>query len=69
MSRIQQIRASLGLTQLGFAEAIGVSQGTVSRWESDEMAISTDSWRAVKSAVLKARKPWRDSWILGDEAA
>lgn len=33
--RIRKIREAAGLDQTGFAEALGVSQGTVSRWEDE----------------------------------
>lgn len=64
MNRIQKIRTSLGLTQDGFAQAVGVAQGTVSRWESGEIVTSTPSWRAIKDVVQRAGKPWRDSWAF-----
>ena len=34
MSKIKELRKAAGLTQVRFAEAMGVTQSTVSQWES-----------------------------------
>lgn len=41
MSNIKELRKSAGLTQTKFAEAMGVTQSTVSQWESGRVLPDT----------------------------
>ena len=50
MSKIRQMREARGMTQQDLAKTIGVSQATVSDWESGK--INPDLVRAVKLADL-----------------
>ena len=50
MSKIRQLREARGMTQQDLAKTIGVSQATVSDWESGK--INPDLVRAVKLADL-----------------
>ena len=52
MSKIRQLRESRGMTQQGLADAVGVTQATVSDWENGK--IKPDLVRAVKLADLFA---------------
>lgn len=51
MSYVLHARTSLGLSQKGFAEKLGVNQSTVSRWEADEAAIPTTGRLAIAAVV------------------
>ncbi len=44
---VRALRRLLGLSQEGFAAAIGVSFSTVSRWENAHRRPSPLSWRAI----------------------
>ena len=46
-------RTELGLTQLDVANAVGVSEATVSRWESGDIANMKRSRIASLASVLK----------------
>ena len=50
MSKIRQLRDARGMTQQTLAEAVGVTQATVSDWENGKM--KPDLVRAVKLADL-----------------
>lgn len=41
MSRIKELRKKAGFTQVKFAEAMGVTQSTVSQWESGRVLPDT----------------------------
>jgi transcriptional regulator with XRE-family HTH domain len=45
---LRAIRKRLGLTQLGFAELVGVTSNTVARWERDEMAVREPTARLIQ---------------------
>ena len=45
--RVRKIREALGLTQIEFADAIGASQGRVSKWERGENKPSTEHWDQI----------------------
>jgi len=45
---VRPLRLRLGMTQEGFAAALGVSFSTVSRWENAHCEPSRLSWRAVQ---------------------
>lgn len=50
---IKQRRIELGLTQLDIAKAVGVSEATVSRWESGDIVNMKHSRIAKLSAILQ----------------
>lgn len=50
--RIREIRKKLGLNQMGFAEQLGVSQGTVSRWEASRNPQKPDTEALHRIASL-----------------
>lgn len=50
-NNIKQIRALKGLSMQEFADAMGVSQATVSRWEAGKMAPKVDNQIEI-AAVL-----------------
>lgn len=41
MSKIRELRKAAGFTQVTFAEAMGVTQSTVSQWESGRVLPDT----------------------------
>lgn len=46
-TRMKLLRESLGLSQAAFAEALGVSQGTIWSWESGKQAPPEQSIRLI----------------------
>ena len=53
---LRQQRGRLGMTQAQLAEALGVSRGTVVRWEGGTMAIDKPQMLALALAELRRRK-------------
>lgn len=65
MNTLKRIRVEIfSLNQVEFARVAGVSQSTVSRWESGEIAPGLSSLRRLRKAALEAGAPWDDSLIL-----
>ena len=58
--RIRQVRQDLGLTQVQFAEMIGVTRVIVTRWETDQAVPSKTIVKFVE--LIATLKPGRD-WI------
>ncbi len=54
---IAELRARLGLTQAGMAEALGVRQQTVSEWETGRYQPRGASVRMLQS-LAEARPPY-----------
>jgi len=50
---IKAIRKELGLTQVAFADALGVSFATVNRWENDRTIPSKLALSALESLLIK----------------
>jgi len=50
---IVTIRKELGLTQVAFADALGVSFATVNRWENDRTIPSKLALSALESLLIK----------------
>ena len=46
---VKRIRESMGLTQDSLARLIGVTQATVSRWESGKLPVDTRTMLALKT--------------------
>ena len=61
-------RTELGLTQLDVANAVGVSEATVSRWESGDIANMKRSRIASLASVLKMSPSIIMGWNEEDEA-
>jgi predicted transcriptional regulator len=55
MDDIRTIRRELGMTQTELAEALGVSQGTVSRMEAGDIPVNKRTALALRA--LRAAKP------------
>jgi transcriptional regulator with XRE-family HTH domain len=67
MSYVLHARTSLGLSQKGFAEKLGVNQSTVSRWEADEASMPTTARMAIAAVVAAGATPVNAA--SGDAAA
>jgi transcriptional regulator with XRE-family HTH domain len=72
--RIEKLRRSQGLTQVAFAESIGVSQGRLSEWESGASTPSAEGYvklaaQAAKSDDSEAFFFWKQSGVVPDALA
>lgn len=56
---VARIRKELGLSQSEFAGAIGVSQGTVSRWESGVIKVDQRTFFAIRWMMEQGKFPNR----------
>src|SRR5437773_10184044 len=52
--RILDLRGKLGLTQMGFAERLGVSHISVCRWENDKAKPGYSVWKHVVELEAEA---------------
>lgn len=59
MKTLHDIRASLGMDQKQLAEALAVSQATVSRWESGKMFPSYHTAKRIVALVAEHNLPMR----------
>jgi len=50
---IKAVREKLGLTQEGFAQKLGVSWGTVARWEAGKSKPSKLAQRAIENLLTE----------------
>ncbi|MBA7588928.1 hypothetical protein ES708_30999 [subsurface metagenome] len=50
---IKSVREDLGLTQEGFAQKLGVSWGTVARWEAGKSKPSKLAQRAIENLLTE----------------
>lgn len=57
-------RQVLRLTQANMGSLIGVSQATISRWESGELKPSHDHLSAIRAQAHKQRVEWNDEWFF-----
>lgn len=55
--RIKMIRADQGMNMTQFADALGVSQGTISMWESGNRSISNQTVKLI-SRVFNVSEKW-----------
>lgn len=61
MADIRTIRHKLGLTQDQMAEKLGVTQATVSRFETGVLLVDRRTQLAVEAILLSAPRPARTS--------
>ncbi|WP_420794815.1 helix-turn-helix domain-containing protein [Azorhizobium caulinodans] len=57
------------MTQSTFAIVVGVSQGTVSRWETGDLEPSYDHLASIRKGAHDRRLCWDDAWFFREEAA
>lgn len=50
--------------QIRFAEIVGVSQATVSRWEKGEQEPTRDKLALIREEARKRRIFWSDAWFF-----
>lgn len=66
MSTIRRIRKDiLSLSQAEIAAIVGVSQGTVSKWESGELSPSLDEISIIRREAIARGVCWDDGWFFG----
>jgi DNA-binding transcriptional regulator YiaG len=69
MKAVAHIRNRVfGMSQAAFAKVAGVSQATVSRWESGEFEPNRDELERIRRAALNGCKPWDDRWFFEEPA-
>ena len=64
MNKIRHIRTRLGLSQLDLAEITGVSQATVSRWDSGELQPRLEDLTRIREFALTNGLDWRDAMLF-----
>lgn len=65
MKPITHIRKKVfGMSQAQFAEALGVSQSTVSRWDSGTAVPTQTEMEAIRELASKRSIEWNDSWFF-----
>lgn len=64
MNALKHIRKNLfSVTQADFAAAVGVTQATVSRWESG-VSPSLDDMRSIRQAAEERNIDWDDRFFF-----
>lgn len=65
MNPIRHIRLCVfEAIQADFAEFAGVTQATVSRWETGEFEPNRDDLERIREAAIKQGRPWEDRWFF-----
>lgn len=65
MHPIEHIRRSIfKLPQHAFAKIAGVTQPTVSRWETYQWEPNRDELSRIRSAAINCGKSWNDKWFF-----
>lgn len=67
MTPLQYIRTEVfGVTQVEMAEIVGVTQSTISKWESDGASEepSLGDMAVIRAAAAKRRLRWDDAWFF-----
>jgi predicted transcriptional regulator len=58
-----------GATQGEMAEIVGVTQGTVSRWETGELEPRLPELDLIREEARRRRLRWKDEWFFKAPAA
>lgn len=72
MNHFMAIRTEVfGLDQQGFAALLGISQGTISRWEKPvqnalKLFPNYHHLEKIRKAAKKKKLPWQDAWLFGE---
>lgn len=65
MNALRHIRKTvLELSQAEIAALVGVSQGTVSKWENGELSPSLEEISALRAEAHKRGLAWDDRWFF-----
>jgi len=66
MTPIENIRKNVfgESSQVAFGEIVGVSQGTVSRWEQGEFMPDGENMARIRSAARDRGLNWDDRWFF-----
>jgi DNA-binding transcriptional regulator YiaG len=65
MNPIAHIRKTVfDVSQAAFAALAGVSQGTVSKWETGGLEPSRDELKRIRAAALAKGLKWNDRWFF-----
>lgn len=65
MEPIRHIRKQvLRQTQVEFAAVAGVSQATVSKWESGKCSPARDELKRIRSEAISRGIEWDDGWLF-----
>lgn len=66
MSALRKIRKEvLSLSQAELSALVGVSQGTVSKWENGELSPSLDELSKLRTEAIARGIKWDDGWLFG----
>lgn len=61
-------RAVLKASQAELAALVATSQGTISRWESGELAPDLNQMAAIREAARARGIKWRDEWFFNPDS-
>jgi transcriptional regulator with XRE-family HTH domain len=65
VNQLKHIRvAVLDMTQAAFADLVGVSQATISRWEQGEGSPTLDHLQLIRAEFFRRRIPWREASLF-----
>jgi transcriptional regulator with XRE-family HTH domain len=65
MGALAYIRKTIfGMSQIEFADAVGVNQSTVSRWETGDLEPSRAEMARIRDMAAERRIAWDDRWFF-----
>lgn len=65
MNAIFHVRkVRFGVSQAEFGAIAGVSQGTVSKWEADELSPDREEMERIRSEAKAKGLEWDDRWFF-----
>lgn len=65
MQQVERIRKHVfRVGQAEFALLAGVTQGTVSKWESGKLTPSHENLMAIRTAAAERGLMWNDAWFF-----
>ena len=65
MSEMAHIRRDVfKVTQRAFAQIVGATQGTVSRWEAGEFEPSREQLSRIRDEARRRGLKWDDAWFF-----